>query len=266
MYGDRTGKTIRDATEEWVNGFDRVPYGVLEKLLKADCEYLHEITPPAAGDTVYIYGGNYSGEYGEIVRCSDDDDDVYIVRREGKKRGVRIETRDFEVQRDGYLPMWGTLWSFGDSADDYWLEECGGLQKMADCGFRIYENEDYGYVFGIDGAGYSFFEAHWMPLYKARGLRWHDPATEDTLDDIIKKLKKAVGTWNGSEQLIETLVALQPHDDGIRIGGYHGGFIPDDMAKRLEGTGHFHSQLISETVQEMSHREENRYWLITRTV
>ena len=72
-----------------------------------------------------------------------------------------------------YLPMWGTMWSFGNAADDYWLEEKNGLELMAECGFRIYEQEDFGYLFGIDGAGYSFMEAHWIPLYKARGLRWH---------------------------------------------------------------------------------------------
>lgn len=72
-----------------------------------------------------------------------------------------------------YLPMWGTMWSFGNAADDYWLEEKDGLELMAECGFRIYEQEDFGYLFGIDGAGYSFMEAHWIPLYKARGLRWH---------------------------------------------------------------------------------------------
>lgn len=71
------------------------------------------------------------------------------------------------------LPMWGTMWSFGDSADDSWLEEEDGLELMAECGFRIYEQEDFGYLFGIDGAGYSFMDEHWIPLYKARGLRWH---------------------------------------------------------------------------------------------
>ena len=72
-----------------------------------------------------------------------------------------------------YLPMWGTMWSFGDSEDDYWLEEEDGLELMAECGFRIYGQEDFGYLFGIDGAGYSFMDNHWIPLYKARGLRWH---------------------------------------------------------------------------------------------
>lgn len=80
--------------------------------------------------------------------------------------GRRDEDADF-------LPMWGTMWSFGDSADDYWLEEEDGLELMAECGFRIYEQEDFGYLFGIDGAGYSFMHEHWIPLYKARGLQWH---------------------------------------------------------------------------------------------
>ena len=69
--------------------------------------------------------------------------------------------------------MWGTMWSFTDSSDNSWLEDKKNLQTMADCGFRIYEQEDYGYIFGIDGAGYDFYEAHWIPLYKARGLEWH---------------------------------------------------------------------------------------------
>ena len=80
--------------------------------------------------------------------------------------GRRDEDADFR-------PMWGTMWSFGDSADDYWLEEGDGLELMAECGFRIYEQEDFGYLFGIDGAGYSFMDEHWIPLYKARGLHWH---------------------------------------------------------------------------------------------
>ena len=72
-----------------------------------------------------------------------------------------------------YLPMWSTMWSFGNSADDSWLEKGDGLELMAECGFRIYEQEDFGYLFGIDGAGYSFMDEHWIPLYKARGLHWH---------------------------------------------------------------------------------------------
>jgi len=72
---------------------------------------------------------------------------------------------------DSVFPMWGTMWSFGRTWENDWIEK--NLQEMADCGFRIYEQEDYGYIFGIDGMGYDFYEAHWIPLYKARGLKWH---------------------------------------------------------------------------------------------
>lgn len=108
---------------------------------------------------------------------------MYDIRVDGKADVVIVLDRnDFEVQNDDYLPMWGTMWSFGDSADEYWLEKLGGLQIMADCGFRIYEQEDLGYVFGIDGAGYDFYSEHWIPLYKARGLHWHKEEDGDVGD------------------------------------------------------------------------------------
>ena len=27
--------------------------------------------------------------------------------------------------------------------------------------------------------GYDFYENHWIPLYKARGLQWHETETEE---------------------------------------------------------------------------------------
>lgn len=68
------------------------------------------------------------------------------------------------------------MWAFDNSCDIDWLEN--NMQVMANCGFRIYESKDYGYVFGIDGAGYDFYESHWIPLYKARGFKWHDNEEE----------------------------------------------------------------------------------------
>lgn len=80
---------------------------------------------------------------------------------------------DEDDEPDGVLPMWGTMWSFGDNCDDWWLEEKNGIEIMSKCGFRIYHHEEFGYFFGIDGCGYSFVDEHWIPLYKARGLHWH---------------------------------------------------------------------------------------------
>ena len=68
--------------------------------------------------------------------------------------------------------MWGTMWTFGDSLDDEWARE--NIEIIQKCGFRVYESDDFGIIFGIDGAGYNFYENHWIPLYKARGLKWHN--------------------------------------------------------------------------------------------
>ena len=172
----RTGVSILDATREWVKEFNAIPYGICEKLLKLDCDEFYEVTPPAVGDTVYVWSDEHNGEYGEIIQSNyDGENDLYLVGFPDDTDEV-LSKDEFETQPDSYRPMWGTLWSFGDSCDEYWLER--HLQEMADCGFRIYEQEDYGYIFGIDGAGYDFYEAHWIPLYKKRGLRWHDPKLE----------------------------------------------------------------------------------------
>lgn len=79
-----------------------------------------------------------------------------------------------EVEYDSQLPMCGTMWSFGDGADVEWVGNYNGLQVLSSCGFRIFKSEEFGYFLGIDGAGYDFYEAHWIPLYKERGLRWHN--------------------------------------------------------------------------------------------
>jgi hypothetical protein len=129
-------------------------------------------------DRVYILSGEYDGEYGTIIQTRKDE--KYKIEIDGKDKKVILEEGDFEVEHDGYLPMWGTMWAFGEGIDNSWLEDREGLQAMANCGFRIYEQSDYEYLFGIDGAGYDFYEAHWIPLYKARGLQWHDTKTEVT--------------------------------------------------------------------------------------
>ena len=69
------------------------------------------------------------------------------------------------------LPMWGWMWSLGNICDEEWLED--NIETMSKLGFRIYHHEEFGWWFGIDGAGYSFMDEHFIPLYKARGLHWH---------------------------------------------------------------------------------------------
>ena len=167
--------TIKEATAAWVETFNAIPMSVIEKLYEANYDDLCEITPASLYDRVYIKDGEYDGQYGEVV--SRNDDGSLVVRLDASAASVPIDPLDLEPQFDDHFPIWGTMWAFSDSIDNDWLSgefDTDGLQLMADCGFRVFESEDYGYVFGIDGAGYDFFEQHWIPLYKARGLHWHD--------------------------------------------------------------------------------------------
>jgi len=167
--------TIREAAQAWVSSFNAIPYSVVEKLYRiSDGEDLWEITPPTVGDRVTLYNDWSTGEISEVV--TEDGDTEYVVALDAGG-SCRYARDDFEVERESVLPMWGTLWAFDEGIDDEWLdgEVLGShVQEMADCGFRIYESEDYGHIFGIDGAGYDFYSEHWIPLYKVRGLQWHE--------------------------------------------------------------------------------------------
>lgn len=172
--------TIKEACQLWVErDMNQVPMSVVEKLMQvSDYSDITEITPPSKYDRVEIFSGDYDGESGEIVKHLGNTE--YLVQLNNSEYDEPVEVCEdyFDVQRDDVLPMWGTMWEFKDICDKEWLEN--NLQAVANCGFRIYESEDYGYLIGIDGAGYDFYEAHWLPLYKARGLHWHKEDKEES--------------------------------------------------------------------------------------
>lgn len=161
-----------EATREWVRGFNAIPYGIIHRLMiedmDADAGKWREVTAPMSGDPVYVYAGSF--HTGELLGY-DDESNTYAIELDNGDM-ITANEDDFGVERFG-LPMWGTLWSFDERIDEEWLAH-GGIKAMSECGFRIYESDEYGYFFGIDGAGYDFYEAHWIPLYDARGLHWHE--------------------------------------------------------------------------------------------
>lgn len=78
-----------------------------------------------------------------------------------------------------FLPMWNTMWTVRDLALQEWIKN--NPEIMQECGFRVYESDAFEVIFGIDGAGYDFYSAHWIPLYKAY------------YGDIEERLKKEFG-------------------------------------------------------------------------
>lgn len=78
--------------------------------------------------------------------------------------------------------MWGTMFIVNDSVDKRRIEsllkdededsEMMGSFKVGDTGINAWWI-DGELVLGINGAGYDFYEAHWIPLYKALDYHWH---------------------------------------------------------------------------------------------
>ena len=162
-------RRIEEATREWVNGFNAVEQELIKESLSVNIDNWGELTPLVKGD--YVVGWSSKGEVnGEIEEVNYEEETAIVD-------GEEFDLNELEKEQD-FLPMWGTMWEFKDICDQTWLED--NLQAVADCGFRIYESEDYGYLIGIDGAGYDFYEAHWLPLYKARGLHWHKEDKEES--------------------------------------------------------------------------------------
>jgi hypothetical protein len=163
--------TKNDAAHEWVKEFDAIRQEMIAKLMKYEPDDWCEVTMPSVCDRVYCYEEEERGEITDIDE-NEDGDIIYEIELDNGKI-VNYPADDFEVEYDDYLPMWGTMWQFHDNCDNWWLEEDGGLEIMSECGFRIFYSDEFGYWFGIDGAGYDFYEAHWIPLYEKRGLKWH---------------------------------------------------------------------------------------------
>lgn len=173
--------TKNEAVESMVKEFNAIKLSLIEKAFP-DCMGLEEITPTTVetGDSVEYNGNEYDlndtydlkvvdidGEKLTLELCDGDDIETYGAT-------IVVDRDDCEIEekyRDSYLPMWGWMWTL-DSCTEYWIRH--NLEETADMGFRIYEDEDGDIYIGIDGAGYDFYDAHWMPLYDAMGLQWHN--------------------------------------------------------------------------------------------
>lgn len=66
---------------------------------------------------------------------------------------------------DKHYPMWGYV--FGCS-DFYIKSEYMDVDKLYKLGIGVIEH-DTGYYLFISGAGYDFYDAHWIPLFKKLG-------------------------------------------------------------------------------------------------
>ncbi|WP_239740292.1 hypothetical protein [Mammaliicoccus sp. P-M59] len=160
--------TIKQATERMVDTeINAIPQVLIEKAYfeNDNFESFRNITPLYDGQQVI-----YDNE--EYTVFNSDYEGNAILTHDGVQM---IEVNPFEIdeiENRPFLPMWSTMWQT-TSFLTYWIEN--NMELVASLGFQIYECDDLdGLILGIDGAGYDFYEMHWIPLYNAQGLKWHN--------------------------------------------------------------------------------------------
>lgn len=156
----------KEAVREFVNTMDFIPITVVEKLYLHD-ESINEVTPPALGNSVWYHPnkGGVSQMADVIETLKSGFKELYKIRTYDNEERV-VSSSEIDVITEDVFPIWGTLFV----PDLYYQEtmennEDNIMQKIADIGFRIYKSEDFGYMLGIDSAGFDFYPVYWEPLY-----------------------------------------------------------------------------------------------------
>lgn len=101
----------------------------------------------------------YEG-YNNILYPSDD-----VVKKEAELNGYD----DFNSYMDDFsvnhFPMWGYVWE----CDEFYINsEFCDVDKLYKLGIGVLTMNDKYYLF-ISGAGYDFYEVHWIPLFEMLG-------------------------------------------------------------------------------------------------
>jgi len=135
-----------EACKKWIRcHFSSIPTSLLERAYGPTFEEI-EILAPTLDDykAEFIHGDNCDGE------C-----DTCIYR----------PCEDQYYSEVPKIPMWGWVFVPDVSLDAEWIEE-NARKIYAECGIFVYRTDEIGVYLGINGAGYDFYEAHWLPLYR----------------------------------------------------------------------------------------------------
>ena len=95
-----------------------------------------------------------------------------LIKRAFKDNPDELEMLSSEYPDLDYPAGWGTMFHPECSLDEEWIRE--NIEEVEQCGFLVYDSIETGILLGVDGCGYDFYQAHWTPLYRRRGLRWHE--------------------------------------------------------------------------------------------
>jgi len=135
--------------------FDNIPHALLERAFRSNPEDLELL---AGGMATCIYcGAQDDMEPGEPCGYCDGNE-------EGQYEFGPVY---------GWPAAWGWLFHPSQSfEEDRIRADPEGCAKA--CQVLVYDSDETGILVGVDGAGYDFYEAHWIPLYEWFGYKWHE--------------------------------------------------------------------------------------------
>ncbi|MBO1087132.1 hypothetical protein [Enterococcus mundtii] len=169
-------ETKTEAAKAWLAEWNQFPQWIIEKMIGENFENWMNLTPFTVGDEVRCsYDEEQLTDSTETYTILSINKEEETAKIEVDNQQVTVDLSDLERSEEKeFLPMWSTLFEMSDPCDYDWIGN--HLYDIADCGINIYkydDGENEMYLLGIDGAGYDFYEHHWLPLYEKRGLQWH---------------------------------------------------------------------------------------------
>ncbi len=105
-------------------------------------------------------------------------------------------------------PAWNTLRMLDDKPF------FASIMEFNECGISVYEDSRGFWYLGIGGCGYDFYEAHWMRLYRMRGIHWHSTLKRwkselvRRVSSYVKMCAENLGDipWSNRREPIENVV------------------------------------------------------------
>lgn len=156
-----------EAVERFMGEFNLIPLSLVEKAYNNLYEYIIPPVEPTPED----FGLDSDEE--PIFSDGDDKNDYEELYKRWKEYQEAHEQWEYDCE--DYYPMWGTLFEC-DSWDSKFI--LNHIKEVQDIGFIIIDGlEELNVCLGVKGAGYSFKDAHFEPLYDLLGLKWHTNAS-----------------------------------------------------------------------------------------
>lgn len=107
-----------------------------------------------------------------------------LIKKAYKDNPEELILLSKEYSELDYPACWGWVFVPDNPFDKEWIKD--NIAIVEKYGFLIYESEDIDVMLIVDNDRYSFYNKHWIPLYRARGFNWHGEEL------IIEEEKEAI--------------------------------------------------------------------------